>query len=108
MSSQDGAAASRWALAREVSRRLIYVSGSEFKELSSVQAAKKKLDELFAAGLMPQSEHRHLFYLLQNLEGGEIDRYDLVDDLVQEVATSLTIWPEVFSSAEFQRLQGLL
>ena len=108
MSLQDGAAASRRALAREVSRRLIYVSGSEFKELSAIQAAKKKLDELFAAGQMPQSEHRHLFYLLQSLEGCDIDRYDLVDELVQELTTSLTIWPEVFSSAEFQRLQGLL
>ena len=83
MSLQDGAAASRSALAREVSRRLIYVSGSESKELSAVQAAKKKLDELFAAGQMPPSEHRHLFYLLQSLEGCDIDRYDLVDDLVR-------------------------
>src|ERR1035441_3243831 len=106
MSLQNWAAASRWALAREVSRRLIYASGSEFKELSAVQAAKKKLEGLFAAGQMPQSEHRHLFYLLQSLEGGDIDRYDLVDDLVRELTTSLTIWPEVFPDEELARLWG--
>jgi hypothetical protein len=105
---QKGVGASRSTLAHEVARRLVYLSGSEFKELSAVQAAKKKLDELLAAKQMPESEHRQLFYLLQSLEGCDLDRCERVDDLVQEVTTSLTIWPEVFSDEELERLQGLL
>lgn len=105
---QAGADALRSALAYEVARRLIYFSGSEFKGLSAVQAAKEKLDKLLADKQIPESEHRQLFYLLQSLEGCDMDRCERVDDLVQEVTTSLTVWPEVFPDEELERLQGLL
>jgi len=105
---QEGADASRSALAYQVARRLIYFSGSEIKGLSAVQEAKEKLDKLLAGKQIPESEHRQLFYLLQSLEGCDIDRCERVDDLVQEVATSLAVWPEVFPDEELERLQGLL
>ena len=105
---QTGADVPRSALAHQVARRLIYVSGSELEGLSAVQAAKEKLDKLLAGKQIPESEHRQLFHLLQGLEGCDIDRCDRVDDLVQEVTTSLTVWPEVFPDEELERLQGLL
>ncbi len=37
-----------------------------------------------------------------------MDRSERVDDLVKEVTTSLTVWPEVFPDEELERLQGLL
>ena len=73
-----------------------------------VDAARRKLDTLLAAKQIPESEHRQLPYLHQSLEGCDIDRCDRVDDLVQEVTTSLTVWPEVFPEEELERLQGLL
>ena len=104
----EGTDATRSALACQVARRLIYFSGSEPKGLSAVQAAKAKLDELLACTQIPESEHRQLFYLLQSLEGCDMDRCERVDDLLQEVTTSLTVWPEVFPDEELERLQGLL
>ena len=105
---QEGADAPRSVLAYEVARRLVYHSGSEFPGLSAVQTAKDKLDRLLAGKQIPESEHRQLFNLLQGLEGCDIDRCNRVDDLVQEVTTSLTVWPEVFPYEELERLRGLL
>ena len=105
---QEGADAPRSALAYRVARGLIYSSGYELKELSVVQAAKEKLDELLAAKQIPESEHQQLLRLLQSLVGCDMDRSERVDDLIQEVATSLTVWPEVFPDEELERLQGLL
>jgi hypothetical protein len=105
---QPGADVPRSALAYEVARRLVYLSGPEFPQLSAVQAAREKLDGLLALKQIPESEHRQLFYLLQSLEGCDMDRCERVDDLVHEVTTSLTVWPEVFPNAELERLQGLL
>jgi len=104
----EGTDAPRSALAYRVARRLIYFSGSELKGLSAVQTAKEKLDRLLAGKQIPQSEHQQLFYLLQSLEGCDIDRCERVDDLIHEVTTSLTVWPEVFPDEELERLQGLL
>jgi hypothetical protein len=104
----EGTDTSRSALAYQVARRLIYFSSSEFKGLSAVQAAKEKLDKLLAGKQIPESEHRQLFCLLQSLEGCDIDRCERVDDLVQEVTMSLTVWPEVFPDEELERLHGLL
>lgn len=104
----EGAGASRSALAHEVARCLTDVSGSELKGLPALRVAKKRLDELLAAAQIPEGEYRQLFYLLQSLEGCGIDRCDRIEDLVQEVTTSLTIWPEVFSDEELERLRGLL
>jgi len=105
---QEGADAPRSALAHRVARGLIYSSGYELKELSAVQAAKEKLDELLAGKEIPESEHRQLSHLLQSLEGCDMDRCERVDDLIQEVTTSLTVWPEVFPDEELERLRGLL
>ena len=104
----EGTDAPRSALAYQVARRLVYFSGSEFPELSAVQAAKENLDKLLAGKQIPESEHRQLFYLLKSLEGCDIDHCERVDDLVQEVTTSLTVWPEEFPDEELERLQGLL
>lgn len=104
----EGADTSRSALAYQVARRLVYFSGSELEGLSAVQVAKAKLDELLAGKQIPESEHRQLFYLLQSLEGCDIDRCERVDDLIHEVTMSLTVWPEVFPDEELERLQGLL
>lgn len=104
----EGAEAPRSALAYEVARRLIFYSGSEFPGLSAVQAAKDKLDRLLAGEQIPESEHRQLFNLLQSLEGCDLDRCERVDDLVQEVTMSLSVWPELFPDEELERLQSLL
>ena len=103
-----GVDAPRSVRAYQVARRLIYFSGAEFPGLSAVGAARGKLDKMLARKQIPESEHRQLSYLWESLEGCDIDRCDRVDDLVQEVTTSLTVWPGVFPDEELERLQGLL
>ena len=44
-----GAGVTRSARTHEVPRRPVYLSGPEFKELSALQVASRKVDELFAA-----------------------------------------------------------
>lgn len=105
---QEGADARRSVLAYEVARRLIYFSGSESSKLSVVKGAKEKLDRLVAIKQIPESEHRQLLRLLESLEGCDMDRYERAGDLVQEVTMSLTVWPELFSDEELERLRGLL
>ena len=99
---------SRSTLAYEVSRRLMYFSGSDQEGLSVVKEAKENLDKLLAAKQIMVSEHRQLSYLFSSLEGCDMDRCEKTDDLVQEVTMSLTVWPEVFPDEELERLQGLL
>ena len=82
---QAGADASRSTLAYKVARRLICPPGSEFEALSMIQVSKEKLHELLASKQIPESQHRQLFYVLESLEGCDIDRCERLDDLVREV-----------------------
>ena len=105
---EAGAPQPRAVLAREVARRLIYLSEAASPGLSPVRAAKDKLDELLARKQIPESEYRQLFSLLETLEGCDLDRCERTDDLVHEVTMNLTVWPEAFSDQELERLHGLL
>ena len=104
---EEAADAPRLALAYEVARRLVYLSGPEFPELPVVQAAKK-LESLLALKQISESQHQQLLCLLNSLEGRDMDRCERIDDLADELTRSLTVWPEVFPDAELERLQGLL
>ena len=103
-----GSDVSRSTLAYEVARRLIYLSAPDFPEVSVVRVSKSTLDKLLGARQMPESEHRQLLYLLNSLDGCDLDRCERVDDLVQEIASTLTLWPEAFPDGELMRLRGLL
>jgi hypothetical protein len=102
-----GAFVPRSTLAYEVSRRLMCFSGCGRERLSVVKAAKENLDKLLAAKRIMVSEHRQLSHLFNSLEGCDMDRYERVDDLVQEVTRLLTVWPEVFPDQELERLRCL-
>jgi hypothetical protein len=98
----------RSVLAHLVARHLVASSNPETPEISPVRAGIQKLDKLLAAKQIPESEYRQLLYLLRTLEGCDSNRCEWIDDLVQEVTTSLTVWPEVFPDQELERLRDLL
>jgi len=98
----------RETLALLVARHLVIGRGAEMEDSSPVKIALAKLTDLVDRRQIPASQHQQLLYLLQSLEGCDLDHCDRTSEIVNRVAMSVALWPEEFPDHELERLRDIL